>query len=432
MDEINPVQPPAKGERDYLRFLVHAGEVLSSSLDVRETIMNICAAAVETVADMCYLIAKNPGGELEIIGLAARDASALPDMADAGQFLHSEPGYPPNIAGGVIDRGHIVFVADITDRYIDEYATSPEHAAFLRRMKYASIIVVPIPGRGNEMVGALGLVRTHDSDERFDENSVLFARGLARRCGSAMLRAREFESSQDVGLQFQRAALPRSLPSVSGVAFDAYYEAAEASLLIGGDWYDAFMLPTGNIGMTMGDIAGHGVEAATLMGNVRNALRTALCAGLALDAALDVVDFLVRGDLPEGGYATANLATLDPTSGVIRLIAAGHPGPLVAFSDDSVKDPFTDRGLPLGLRDLSRERQPVAELQLEKGSFLAFFTDGVIEWQRDELSGYARLRTAMSDRSIRHAERPALALRRAVVQGPHADDIAIMCVRYER
>lgn len=432
MDAIDPVPSSENGERDYLRFLVHAGEVLSSSLDVRETIMNVCAAAVETVADLCYLVVRNSEGALEIIGSAARDTSALPDMASAGRFFHSDPGYPASPAARVVDSGHIVFVPDVTDRYIDEHATSPDHAEFLRRMGYASMIIVPLPGRSGEILGALGLVRTRESGERFDERSVLFARGLARRCAGAIMRAREFESSQDLGILFQRAALPRALPSVPGVTFDAYYEAAEAALLIGGDWYDAFMLPSGNIGMTMGDIAGHGVEAAALMGNVRNALRTALCAGLSLDAALDVVDFLVRSDLPEGGYATANLGTLDLESGLLRLISAGHPGPLLHLPDGTVTDAFMGRGLPLGLRNFGNEPQRAQELTLENGAFLAFFTDGVIEWQRDEIAGYAQLEAAIRDPAIRSAERPAHAMRRAIIQGPHADDVAIMCVRYER
>ncbi len=431
MDGNNPAPARATSERDYLRFLVHAGEMLGSSLDVQETVVNVCAAAVETVADLCYLVMKNSDGKFDIIATAARDPSKLPDTTGAGKYLRPDPGYPPNVVDDVIAHGHTVFVADVTDDYINDHATSEEHAAFLRRMNYASMIVVPMPGRGTEVIGALGLVRTRESGVHFDEDSVLFARGLARRCGSAMMRAQEFESSQDVAMRFQRAALPRVLPSVPGILFDAYYEAAEASLLIGGDWYDAFMLPSGNIGMTMGDVTGHGIEAAALMGNIRNALRTALCAGLALDEALEVVDFLMRSDFPEGGYATANLATLDCESGVLRLISAGHPGPLLYSPDDSVADPFRERGLPLGLRDLNSERQPVGTIQLERGAFLAFFTDGVIEWQRDELLGYAQLGAAMRDRNVRFAERPALAIRRAVIQGPHADDVALMCVRYE-
>ncbi len=432
MDEINPAPARTTSERDYLRFLVHAEEMLGSSLDVRETIINVCAAAVETVADLCYLIMKDTDGALDIVATASRDPAQLPDTTAARKFLHPDPGYPASVVDDVIERGHTVFVTDVSETYIAEHATSAEHAAFLRRMEYASIIIVPIPGRGTDVIGALKLVRTRRFGERFDEDSVLFGRGLARRCGSAILRAQEFESSQDVAMRFQRAALPRVLPSVPGVLFDAYYEAAEASLLIGGDWYDAFVLPDGKLGMTMGDVAGHGVDAAALMGNIRNALRTALCAGLAMDKALEVVDFLVRSEVPEGGYATANVATLDPESGLFRAIAAGHPGPLLHSPDDSVQDPFRERGLPLGLRDLTEIPQDIEERTLKRGAFLVFFTDGVIEWQRDELKGYEQLADAMRDRSVRTADRPALAVRRAVIQGPHADDVAIMCVRYER
>jgi serine phosphatase RsbU (regulator of sigma subunit) len=166
------------------------------------------------------------------------------------------------------------------------------------------------------------------------------------------------------------------------------------------------------------------------MGNVRNALRTALCANLQLDEALDVVDFLVRGEFSEGAYASANLATLNVETGAFRLISAGHPGPLIHTPDGTLQDPFTERGLPLGLRNLSETRQSVEELRLQRGSFAVFFTDGVIEWERDELAGYAQLKAAMMDAAVRNSAHPAYAIRRAVVCGPHADDIALMSLQY--
>ncbi len=432
MDERNPVPAPVKNERDYLRFLVHTGEILASSLDSRETMINVCAAAVETVADLCYLIMADDGGELQIHASAARDASRLPDTAVAGKYLRSAPGYPPSIVHEVVREGNVVFIPDVTEGYIAEHATSAEHAEFLRRMEYASIILVPIRAPGTGVLGALALIRTRDSGERFDSDTLLFAQDLGRRCGSAIARSQTFEASQHVASTFQRAALPRSLPSLPGITLDAYYEPAEASLLVGGDWYDAFLLPDGRLGMTMGDVTGHGIEAAAFMGNVRNALRTALCAGLEFGDALAVVDFLVREEFPDGGYATANLATLDPQSGLMRLISAGHPGPLIHTRDGDVGDPFTERGLPLGLRHFESKAQRVQDRRLQCGSFLAFFTDGLIEWERNELTGYAQLEAAMRERNVREAEHPAYALRRAVIRGAHADDVAIMCVRYER
>jgi serine phosphatase RsbU (regulator of sigma subunit) len=163
---------------------------------------------------------------------------------------------------------------------------------------------------------------------------------------------------------------------------------------------------------------------------VRNTLRSTLVAGLPLDEALDIADYLVRLQFQHGEYATANLATLDPKTGLLHMISAGHPGPLIHVPGDDVIDPFTTRGLPLGLRYLLGERQPVEERYLTDGALLAFFTDGVIEWQRDELSGYAQLIEAMRDPALRRAENRAFALRDAVIAGEHADDVAIMCVEF--
>lgn len=431
MDDRNPVPGRVKNEREYLRFLVYAGELLASSLDFRETLMNVCAAAVDTVADFCFLVMPNDDDRLEIIASAARNPALLPELATAGKFLRPALGRPASMAEDVIRNGTTVFIPDVSDRYIDERATSAEHARFMREFGFASIIAVPIPAPMHGIVGAIALVRSTESAERFDSDALLFAQDLARRCGGAIIRSQAYSESQRIGERFQRAALPRSLPHIEGVRLDAYYEPAESSLLVGGDWYDAFVLPNGSIGMTMGDVTGHGLEAAAFMGIVRNTLRTALCAGLPLDEALDVSDYLVRLQFHDGDYATANLATLDPKTGMLKLISAGHPGPMIHMPAHGTVDPFRARGLPLGLRFLSGEPQEVEELRLEPGAFIAFFTDGVLEWQRDEIAGYAQLQAAVDDAAVREAESPSLALRHAVVKGSHADDIAIMCVRFE-
>ncbi|HET9029922.1 MAG TPA: GAF domain-containing SpoIIE family protein phosphatase [Candidatus Aquilonibacter sp.] len=432
MNDRNPVPGRVQNEREYLRFLVHAGELLGSSLDYRETMINVCAAAVETVADLCFLVMPAGAERLEIIASASRDPQLLPEVATAGKYLRSSPGRPIAAVADVIEHGTVLYVADVTDGYIEEHATSAEHARFMRDLGYASIIVVPIRAPAEGVLGALALVRTTESGERFDPDALLFAQDLARRCGGAIVRSRAYAENQRIAERFQRAALPRSLPALANVRFDAYYEPAESSMLVGGDWYDAFVLPDGRIGITMGDVTGHGLDAAAFMGSVRNTLRTTLCAGMPLDEALRVADYIVGLQFGQGEYATANVSRLDPQTGVLEMISAGHPGPLIHIAGDGVNDAFLARGLPLGLRSLGPDDQPVEELRLRDGSFIVYFTDGLIEWQRDELAGYEQVKSAMLDPDVRAAEHPAIAIRNTVVTGTHADDIAIMCLCFGR
>lgn len=430
MDDLEPDPGGVRNERSYLRLLLRAGEMLDSSLDYRETMLNVCAAAVATVADICALVMPGEHGDLEVIASAARDLARVPDVASAGRFLRSSPGYPPSIVESVVRDGEIIFVPRVTDAFLERHSTSPEHARFIRDMAYESLIVVPVRVIGSGIVGALALVRTSDRAESFDRDVLLFAKDLARRCGDAIARSRTYLEAQEIAANFQRIALPRSLPNVPGLHFDAYYEPAEASSLIGGDWYDAFVLPDGKIGITVGDVTGHGVAAAAFMASLRDALRTALYAGLSLNGVLDVADYLIRQEFPDGEHATANITIVDVKAAVLHVISAGHPGPVMYVPGGHVSDAFTERGLPLGLRDLKTSPQPIQEWSLEPGTMLAYFTDGLTEWDRRPVDGMNQLMEAVARVEVRDAAHPAQALRQAVVRGAHTDDIAILCVRY--
>jgi serine phosphatase RsbU (regulator of sigma subunit) len=302
----------------------------------------------------------------------------------------------------------------------------------MHEMRYRSLIVVPVVSHVQGILGALTLVRTDPVEQEYDERALLFAEDLGRRCGVAISKSRLYSQSIEVASRLQLASLPRTLPKREGLALDAYYEPAEAELLVGGDWYDAFNLPDGRIGISIGDVTGHGVDAAAFMGSLRDALRTALYAELQLIRALDIADYLIGEEFPDGRYATALLATFDPQTRLLSAACAGHPGPLVwAPHEGTVIDPFIERGLPLGMRTLSNTPQDVCSIALEPGAMAVFFTDGLTEWDRNYVEGETSLRLAMADSSIRSAAHPAKALRRAVVQGKHQDDIALLTLCIE-
>jgi GAF domain-containing protein len=418
-------------ESRYLFFLVRAGEILGLSLDYHETLQNVCAAAVETVADICFLDL-GQANETDLVAAAHRIPALTPGLCQASRYLRRCEGFPRHTVREVIESGEPVLVRDIDEDTLKRLATSDEHAQFMREMQYRSLMVVPVVSPVQGVLGALTLVRTAPSLERYDARALLFAEDLGRRCGTAIAKSRLYSQTLEVASRLQLAALPRVLPTRPGVHFDAYYEPAESELLVGGDWYDAFNLPDGRIGISIGDVTGHGVDAASLMGSLRDALRTALYGGLDLLRALEIADYLIGEEFPEGRYATAQLSIYDPRTRMLRGAAAGHPGPLIWMpSREEVIDPFLDRGLPLGIRSLQRHGQEFCSLELEPGAMAVFFTDGLLEWDRDYVDGEKSLRRALLQEHLRNSAHPAKLLRREVVRGKHQDDIAVLVLRVE-
>lgn len=423
-------RPRLEREHRYLQLLVRAGEILSTALDWHQTIGSVCAAAVETVADICLLDLVGNADDVELAAAVHTDPARTIELRDAGRFLHSSRATPHPVAT-VIATGRSLLVPAVDDAFLRARATSPEHEQFMRHMGYRSLMVVPLISRSHGIIGALTLVRTTDSDESYDAESLRFAEDLARRCAQAIAKARLYEQTLHIATQYQRAALPAHLPKCEGMAFDAFYEPSSEELLVGGDWYDAFELPDGRIAVTIGDVQGHGIEAALRMSQLRSGFRAALFAMPDAANALDIGDLMLRVESREE-FTTACVALIDPSHFTLSCASAGHPGPLIWDGSGRVLDPFLQRGLPLGLRDLAPSDIVSQTLQLRPGSFATFFTDGLLEWNRDTDESSSRLIAAIARRQVRQALHPANAIRENVLgASPHDDDVAILTVRWE-
>ena len=419
---VNPERP--QEESTYFAFLLRAGEILSTSLDYRETLKNVCRASVETVADIC-LLDIGPPGETELAAAAHRVAAEERHLKGAGDFLRSAPERPEHPVCTVIKTGETMFARQVDDDFIGEVASSDDHAAFIRKMRITSMIIVPVSNQAWGVVGALTLARTGGS-QPFDEVAVRFAQDLGRRCGIAIAKARYHSQIAQVSTRYQQLSLPKRLPQTPAAAFSAYYEPADKTMFVGGDWYDAFPLPNGQIALTVGDISGHGLDAAVHMGYTRVALHAALAVQADIAKALDVVDYMVRDSNHGAFFATASVAIFDPHDMTLRCASAGHPGPLIWDERrKDVTDPFTKRGLPLGFRDMAGT-QETAVISVEPGTLAVFFTDGLVEWNRDYLAGERNLYRAIEDPAVRASENAAESVVRAVVKGKHHDDIAVM------
>ena len=197
----------------------------------------------------------------------------------------------------------------------------------------------------------------------------------------AALAVQSLQSREDhaAAVALQRSLVPSALPEVKGVEIAARYVPGSGN--VGGDWYDAFALPSGELGMVVGDVAGSGLSAAVIMGRIRSALRAY---ALEFPDPADVLGKLDRkmqyfeeGDV----MATVSYAMLDPDSGQLRVSSAGHFPPVIATPGQRGAVAQIAVDPPIGVAD-ARRRQ-VTTLALAPGAVLCLFTDGLVE-RRDE------------------------------------------------
>ena len=210
-------------------------------------------------------------------------------------------------------------------------------------------------------------------------------------CGliaQALARARLYDAEHRRSHELQHGLLPQVLPSLPGVATTARYLPAADGAEVGGDWYDVIPLPSDRVALVIGDVMGHGLRQAAIMGQLRTAVRTLADLGQAPDELFYHLNSLVN-DLGDDYYATCLCAVYDPTSRLCTFTAAGHPPPVVVHPDGAHH--FADLPInpPLGAATLPFE---TATHELPEGSLLVLYTDGLLQDPaRDIDAGMAEL-----------------------------------------
>lgn len=306
----------------------------------------------------------------------------------------------------------------------DLHADHPEHEPLPKFLADGGRAAVPVI-LGDRVIGVLYL----NFQERrvFETSDINFMLTLGRQCAQAFERARLYAQEHQVAATLQHALLPTAFPEIPGVRIDAVYKAAGPETEVGGDWYDAFALPGGRLVLTVGDVAGRGLDAAVLMGEVRHAIRATALAGHDPAKVLQVANSVVRGDARR--MVTAVVAILDPITLQCTYAAAGHPAPVLATTRNGV-DVLEQGTFPLGVRDgLPAE---VESLRLPPEALLVLYTDGLVEFDRDVAGGEAALQAAVAEQYRRRLDHPAQAILEQVLSGhPARDDIAILTVNLE-
>jgi serine phosphatase RsbU (regulator of sigma subunit)/anti-sigma regulatory factor (Ser/Thr protein kinase)/CHASE3 domain sensor protein len=205
----------------------------------------------------------------------------------------------------------------------------------------------------------------------------------------AMTKQIQGEKARSTALQ--RALLPQQLPAFPGIRLDASYVSAAGELEIGGDWYDVFRISDRRVGISIGDVAGHGLRAAAIMSTARQALRTIAYFN---DSPAGVLaranEVLCRTEA--GALVTAFFATLDLMDGSLEYSFAGHPPPLIVRTGGTVEH-LPGAGFVLGVQPRIEYVTQVARMDI--GSALVLYTDGVVESGRDYFEGLRTLEAAV-------------------------------------
>lgn len=337
---------------------------------------------------------------------------ATDSLAEASPEVAEISPDTAGVLGIVLPEGQtVVWVRDEVLRHVD-WGGDPKNKAIARQ---EGDTVRLSPRRSFDRWREV--VRGHSSPWTADQTDVAAAlRGhlveaLYRR-GRKDLRAAE---------ELQRSLLPTLLPDVAGWRLESRYESA-GSGLVGGDWYDALVLPSGRLALVVGDVTGHGLQAAATMGQLSTALRAALVgAGTVVEAVARLAE-VAAWTLP-GEVATLAVALLDPVSGVVDHVSLGHPPLLVVAPDGTTRWAERASVPPLGVGS----RVPVLQtLEVPPGGALVLYSDGLVE-RRDESirDGLARLAGACTDGATLDVDRLV-----DVTRDPaSADDATLLVVR---
>ncbi|MFJ5305308.1 SpoIIE family protein phosphatase [Streptomyces sp. NPDC088350] len=419
-------------------FLLDAGRALAEARSTAEVLRVAAGLSMPGFSPDGLAVFGVSGDRLTIIGHHGHQ----PGDEDPFSHMSLVTDYP---AAEVVRTGRAVYLST-PEQYKARYPVTWPLAQRFHRQSWAFL---PLTVAGRTM-GAWMAGFTYPVAFTPDERSVLTT--VARMLAQALSRAGVAESERELTDGLQRSMLPTLGPEIPGMSVAARYIPTGGGLQVGGDWYDMIPLPGGTpsgggrIALVIGDVQGHDVRAAGLMGQLRIALRAYASEGHRPDAVLSRASRFLHGitnggaEMTDPRFATCLYVEADPATGVLEIARAGHPDPAIRMADGTVLTRPTAGGLPLGI-DPDAD-YPTTTLALEPGETMLICTDGLIETGGHDLeTGWLRIRTILEEHKG-DLEELADALVQAVhgpsshhTTGPLADrredDIAVLLLSRE-
>jgi PAS domain S-box-containing protein len=415
----------ADGAQERVAFLIQAGELVAAAQDRHELLQHAVQLVVHSLADFCLAFLPGPDGVLRAISIAHREPGGGVEFTD----LRSEPvpvlGTGPVTAAFTTGTTHLVRGAAV--QMAAHIEGAPPVRAIVARIGPGDVVVAPLVA-GPDALGVLAVGRGADHPG-FADTDIAVLEELARQTAVGLVNAAASARDHTVAETLQRSVLPDSLPRIPGLDLAVRYLPGTAGVDVGGDWYDAFPLDGGRVGLVIGDVVGHNVASASVMGQMRQLLRA-----YAVDTMhpADVLQRTARAQarlLPDA-LATVVYALLDPATGELSYANAGHPPPVWASASGQTGYLDDASGVMLGVP--GEAEFTVGCRVLDPGTSLLFYTDGLIEDRgRDITEGLSALAGVVGQVSSLSAEKTCATVQAALLgETPRADDVCLLAVRF--
>jgi phosphoserine phosphatase RsbU/P len=358
--------------------------------------------------------------EVDTATVLLLDAASGELVATAARGIEEEVRLGVRVPVGMGFAGRIA--AEATPVVIEDIDDADIYNPLLRTRGLRSLLGAPLVNEGRMIgvihVGSLTL-------RRFGPEDVDLLQTAANMVALAVT-ARQANVDRAAAAALQRSLIPDALPAVPGLELAARYLPADEGG-VGGDWYDVFVLPDGEIGIVIGDVVGRGLAAAVVMGRLRSALRAYALEVLDPAAVLERLDRKLQ-HFERGQMTTVLYGVVDPALTTIRLASAGHPLPLIATPDAAPAQVDAPVDVPLGVMPERRRRQTTVELC--PGTMMAFFTDGLVERRGEVIDrGIDRVGVAIVLESARLSCQAVMA--ELAPAAGWADDAALLVIRRE-
>jgi PAS domain S-box-containing protein len=412
-------------------LLERAGQQIGTTLDIHRTAAELAGLAVPGLADRVTVdlldqvlqgenLPSTAPATLRFRRVAVHDATTRGKVGYKVGDLITAPITSPTTAA--VWRGEPLLArnrAEIGTRFTHV----PGYAEALLARGVHTAMAVPLIARGVTL-GVASFARA-EHPEPYGEADVRLAGDLAARAAVFIDNARLYTRERTTAVTLQRSLLPRTIPQVAGLDIAHRYQPASQAAEVGGDWFDVIPLNTGQVALVVGDVTGHGIHAAALMGQLRTTTAALARLGHPPGEIMGQLSGVVAEHGEEAG-ATCLYAEYDPASRHCRLTSAGHLPPALRRPDGTVDFIDVPGGVLLGIGE---GRYPATDIDLPPGGVLALYTDGIVERPGEDIgTGMTRLA-----RTLAAAPAPALdQLCDSVLAGlgpDLRDDIALLLAR---
>ncbi|MFF9977521.1 SpoIIE family protein phosphatase [Streptomyces erythrochromogenes] len=465
-----PDATAARREGDRLRFVGAATRRIARGIDLDEIVLGLCRATVPTFSDaiLVYLRDPLPVGDERPVGpvvLRLRRTDRLRPIDDLTD-ISSTIGAGMDLAGaagatGELDFSQLPLVGpqgDLPAAELCEIRPGGALAEVLRGVRpvFGSsaaaraalpellgldhplprgnrAVLAPLRGR-RRVIGAAVFLRSPERPA-FEQNDLLVAAQLATHTALGIDKAVLYGREAYIADELQRTMLPDSLPQPTGVRLASRYLPAAETARVGGDWYDAIPLPGSRVALVVGDVMGHSMTSAAIMGQLRTTAQTLAQLDLPPAEVLHHLDEQAQR-LGTDRMATCMYAVYDPVAHRITIANAGHPPPVLLHLGGRAEVLRVPPGAPIGVGGVDFE---AVELDAPAGATLLLYTDGLVESRlRDVWTGIEQLRERLATTAqltgLDHPP-PLEALCDDVLDmlgpGDRDDDIALLAARFD-